>query len=235
MAVQLGAVVLPLTGSTANSVLKDGDPIVHRALGYFSASLSELLGTRWDAEMALTELSGTALVGSCWPYDTSMYVGSSQLKVPSISVYRTETVPEARLNTRGKDAVASRFTVDVVFPPSSAMTMLRVAPFQKLVGDAVFHALTDVSEFACSGAYDVSWSRTSYATFPADTGKTFFPLTRVEFSVQERSTYVTSDLEPLLGIDYDILVPSGSVGSDGTTEYTFDDDGIVVSVSASFT
>lgn len=132
-----GGVTFPLTDSTSNSLLEDADPVIYRALEFFQNQIETHLGDRWEAEVALTTLTGRPIVAYAIPYDPAPYLNTEQLKFPLLAVYRASTAFGERTATWRNDIC--KVHVAFVLPPLDAGQAERLLPILNGVKAVIDH------------------------------------------------------------------------------------------------
>ena len=126
MTLRQGGVVLPLTASTANSLLRDADPALFHVLDFVRYLLRTNLEARLAAESLVCGAEITAAVRTAIPFDPSPYLTADQIQFPLLAIYRQSAESESR--TQAWTTSVSTLNIDYVLPPLSAGQAERILP-----------------------------------------------------------------------------------------------------------
>jgi hypothetical protein len=132
----LGNLVLPLTSSTSNSLLKDADPVMYYLLDYFEAMLIQHVGARFTAAVtAAGSPISTSVVAMKVPYNPARHMQDPSFKLPLFSIYRTKgTMYEKSRSFAGKK---TQIEMLWMLPPLDASQMELLGPIQNAVVSAI--------------------------------------------------------------------------------------------------
>lgn len=205
-----GGVSYPLTSSTTNTALEDGDPALHFAIDFFSTVIEEYVGERLLAQAALEDLNFPSAVAKAIHYEPSPFLQAHDMVFPLLAVYRTEEVWSNHTATYDKSAAVWAWAY--VFPPLTPRQIEKLDPLLKNI--AVI-----VSTFA-QQSFDPNWEDGAtvrdksgimkmeagpvrYMDFePIDGGqKDWWRAVTGKLIVQERGSVVFDDLDVFEGVN----------------------------------
>lgn len=214
-----GGVVFPLTPSTTNTLLRDGDPSCFYLIDFISSVIATHVGARWTAQATAAGRTETSAVATKVPYDPGPYLRSGQYTFPLLAVYRSEEV----FTDRGSAffAVETEWQVDYVLPAMSAADAERLLPMLRLVGAVVRQRIGRSQDdgYSASTLCDLAGFTTAVAeraTFGAyDRGDDLtLPAVRLTVRTIEREGYVAGSYDGLSearDMRLDIVTNDGTV------------------------
>jgi hypothetical protein len=219
-----GGVVYPLTSSTTNTALEDGDPALHYALSLFETVIEEYVGERLLAQAAIEGLNFPSAVAKAIHYEPSPFLQAHEMEFPLLALYRTEEMWSN--HTAAFDKSVSVWSWAYVFPPMGPREIDKLDPLLKSVAVVV-------STFAMQ-SFDPSWEDgqtlrdlsgiqkmeagpVKYMDFePIDGGQNkWWRAVTGKLIVAERADIVFEDLDVFEGVStkVDLAEPEGTVAS----------------------
>ncbi len=130
-----GGTDLPLTSSTANSLLRDADPAIYYALEFYAQILNTHLGARLVAEATAVGAAQIAsAVAETIPIDPEQYLTEEHLRFPMLTLHREAT--SYKFLTKRRMAT-HRLKLAYVLPPLKPAEAERLLPILHLVGNLI--------------------------------------------------------------------------------------------------
>lgn len=222
---QYGGTTYPLTASTSNSLLQDGDKALFYAIDFFQSVLTTYLGPRLIAEAAksppITQL--TQLIGQVVPYDPAPFLVEMQLGFPILAVYRVrDTLFEDR--TIAWPHRVGEWNVQYILPVLNAGQMERIWPILKAVGDVIHNRIETMFDpsyqsgarpWTLAGLESIKLQSAEFGRY-SDADKNIFPTWKAKLEVKERVGLALGELGLLAGIDpsTDLASPTAPLVSD---------------------
>lgn len=140
----VGAVVEPLTTSTSNTLLQDGDPFLFYCLDFFSWIIQNHPGPRLIVEATnagYSQFSAAIIAGQVFPFlPTPDQMRENQFQFPALFVGRTRT--ETGRFTAGWEHDRGFFDLLYVLPGMTAGQAQVMMPALRLVEAAIRHQTT---------------------------------------------------------------------------------------------
>ena len=225
---KVGGVVFPLTTTSGNDLIVDGDPLIYNLLQFFKSILVTYLGDRFSAISAtanLVDAGGnliTAPVKQLVPYSPADYLEEVQYKFPLLSAARNkETYKE---KTREWYDISCELQVLYMLPPLTAAQMYQFDTFRSLVRSVILDRLElgwDPSYkngeliFQTAGIEQISLVKSDYLGLENPKNvKTFFPTIMMTFDVKERKNHVLGSFPDLTDISGSVKLSDGYQPSD---------------------
>lgn len=203
----VGNAVLPLTASTANSLLKDADPVIFTLLDFVSGVIAHYVGSRWTAEWADADLAGTQPVAfNIGAMDPSLYMQQQQFKFPLLSIYRKS---KRTINSTMTHITKQSF-IDVVytFPALDVRQGQKLLPFLNTIADVVDDQLVRGQRmFTDAGISEIETLNTEFTNIPTDeTGTQYLPTILMSLRVNElHSSLATLNLDQLESVTTQVV------------------------------
>jgi hypothetical protein len=138
-AFQHGGVVYPLTASTTNTLLKDADPALHKALDYLAAMLHYHVGARLQAQAALEGLAITNAVRQQLHVEPAPFLYADQLTFPTLAIYRKSEEYEEKTISYEHDT--SEWEFAYLLPPLTPLQITKLQPILRSAAQAIRHAV----------------------------------------------------------------------------------------------
>lgn len=159
-----GGVSFPLTSSTANSLLRDADPVLYYALEFFGQMITTHLGDRLLAEATAAGATDiTSAVAESMPIDPAQFLTEEHLRFPLLTLHRESCA--FKFLTKRRVAV-HKLKLAYVLPPLKAAQAERLLPVLHAVGLLIDQKATQGRDPAytptapAGTAGEFVWSRT---------------------------------------------------------------------------
>lgn len=191
----VGGVSSPLEASTANSLLKDADPVLYHLLDYYQGVISLHMGARWNAEVTLAgreDLIDLA-VAETVPFDPAPYMQENQYKLPLLAVFRENETYEWK--TTSWYHVTSKLNILWIMPPLSAGQAERMNAFRSHVAKTMLDRTlmgfdtnynSGEQPWVEAGLESIGIKSTNYGSFPDPHTDLFLPTIWMEATLVER-------------------------------------------------
>ncbi len=214
-----GAAVFPLTPSTNNPLLRDADPALSRALGFFVWGIENYVGARLLTQAALHGLNLPSSVGLTLGTEPSPFLYADQFKFPIFALYRKRDTWTER--TIAFDASLSIWEFAYVLPPLTPMQQSALNPILRGVSAVVRRLSSQGRDPAYLDGAPV-WSdsieriRASECVYGGyekiDANGQYYRAVTGTLSVVERELVVDGAFDPLGGTDVSIehVSPEGT-------------------------
>lgn len=220
---QVGNVIFPLTNTSGNDLIKDGDPLIYNLLQFYKSVINTYLGDRWlsaATAAGLTDAKNTLItkpIMQLVPYNPADFLEESQYKFPLLSAARTkETFKE---KTRTWYEVSCQLQILYMLPPLTASQMYQLDTFRSLVRSVLLdrlelgydpHYNNGELVFQTAGIEQIALVKSDYIGLENPKNiKTFFPSIMLTFDVKERRNQVVNSFPDLTGIDGEVDISDG--------------------------
>ncbi len=136
---QHGAVILPLTVASPNSLLRDADPAIFYALEYFQWVLDDKIGRRFESAAASAGIILNKAVAHAIPIEPSLHLATNAVEFPLLSVHRGKGRTDDKTTTYRQ--TKTRIIVHYVLPPMNAGQAEQLRPILNAVKIALDRAV----------------------------------------------------------------------------------------------
>ncbi len=200
--------VEPLVTPSPNSLLQDADPAIFYALDFFTYVINTFPGPRLIAEAAGSGAPIAAAVVDSYPWQPLPEQLNTQLHLPLLAIYRTET--EYKQLRAGWDTDLCKFEILYVLPPITAGQNEAIIPILRAVEASLrwkMHRGMDPGYTPKGGsAGQQPWSAPfagveeldfdrGFMGNIANAGNLWFPTLRIQGRFKERDTYVSTGVK----------------------------------------
>ena len=227
-AFQHGGVVYPLTASTANSLLQDADPALHKALDYVAAMLHYHLGARLQAQAALEGLTITNAVRQKLHVEPAPYLYADQLTFPTLAIYRKGEEYEEKTIAYEHDT--SEWEFAYLLPPLTPVQIAKIQPILRTAAQVIRHSVHQGSHpsynsgekvWASAGIESIKVRGVKYGGYePIQDIPTYYRAIVGTMSVTERAMPYEAGFVLLDGVNVTVDAQDG----DGTSVLAIVDD-----------
>lgn len=144
---KVGGTEYPLTASTTNSLLRDGDPALYYAGDLFETVIKEYVGARLLAQAALVNLAFPSAVARRIHFEPSPFLQAHDMVFPLFALYRSEG--NVDFQNIAFEKFSTVWTWAYLLPP---MTPEQI---EKL--DPILHNVADIVSLFAMQSYDPKW------------------------------------------------------------------------------
>mgnify|MGYP007056136859 CR=1 FL=1 len=207
---QVGSVKSPLE-ITANSLLEDADPAIHKILNYLSAVLTSHLKDRWNLEVGKADRLDLEdkVVSLVVPYDPVPFMQDTQFSLPMLAMFRVSESYEWK--TTSWYHITCKVQIQWSLPPLSASQTEVMNPFlahaSRIIVDKTAMTVDPSytgSPFADSNIESFRVLGCKYGNIPDANTNLLMPTLVVDAEVVERRMIRADIYEPLTGVDNDV-------------------------------
>ena len=205
---KIGGVTFPLTSSTSNSLLQDGDPTLYYLIAFCASVMQTHLGGRWSAECTRagrTDIA-SAIVQYSVPLDPEPYLIEEQFKFPLLAAYRVaERSSDHTIMWHRSDGNAQ---IVWAMPPLMASQAEILMPFLKLVYNVLTDRISEGSDsgyssgaqvWTSAGLAEIEVMGASFGLYDGTNGQKF-PAVKIDLMIVEQKSTPASAFDALTAV-----------------------------------